>query len=91
MVGATNISYTVTLNNNTAYKSYRFRSTAGVTNPGLSRIQFYSVSLDIPTPISPQDKLIKIMLIQKLGNHQLHINLKQHLVELQHYQQVMIS
>ena len=67
MVGATNISYTVTLNNNTAYKSYRFRSTVGVANPGLARIQFYGVSLDIPTPINSLDIANKDYVDSKIG------------------------
>ena len=66
MVSGANISFTVRLNNSTAYSTYRFRSTAGVANPSLTRFQLYTninansnIISNLVDPINSQDAASK--------------------------------
>ena len=74
MVGSANISFTVRFNNSTAYSTYRFRSTAGIANPGLTRFQLYTninansnIISNLVDPINTTDAATKNYVDAKIG------------------------
>ena len=67
-IGAANITYTVSFSNTTAYTTYRFRSTAGVANPGLKTLNFIQNAnlksnriINVADPQLSQDVATRIM------------------------------